>query len=97
MTISTLIFDKAKIYKNKMIFTIYAKNGIYTKVLDNNGKILFNRISSKPIKEMHGDSITISRKISYEYPNNNITVKTLQRIYDLTGKLITTHKQSVFK
>ena len=93
MGISTISFDKAKIYKNKMLFTVYAKNGICTKVFDSNGNNLMNRIAGNPTRQLEGDSIIISRKISYEYPDRNMVTKIIKRIYDTAGKFINTETQ----
>ena len=94
MGISTISFDKAKIYKNKMLFTVYAKNGIYTRVFDSNGNNIMNRIAGNPIRQLEDDRVTISRKISYEYPNRNMVVKVIKRIYDTAGKFIKTEIQT---
>lgn len=89
MTINTVSFNQAKIYKDKMFFTLYGKDGVCTKVFDKNGNNILNRISSKASKTINGDYVVFSRKKEYEYPNNNIIFEQIKRIYDKTGKLIT--------
>ena len=61
MTISTVSFDKAKIYKNKMIFTEYGKDSVSVRIFDNMGKNLVNKISYKPIKKIEGDYFVITK------------------------------------
>ena len=90
MTINTVSFNQAKIYKDKMFFTLYGKDGVCTKVFDKNGNNILNRISSRASKTINGDCIVISRKKEYTYPNNTIVFELLKKIYDKTGKLIST-------
>ncbi len=96
MTISTISFNQAKIYKDKMFFTLYGKDGVFTRVFDKNGNNILNRISSKASKTTNKDSVIISRKKEYEYSNNNIIFEQIKRIYDKTGKFITTETTVIY-
>ena len=92
MGINTVSFDKARIYKNKMYFTQYNTDKIYTKVFDNNGNNILNRISSKAVKTLQDDCVIISHENKYEYPDKVMIFETLRRIYDKTGKFIKSDK-----
>ncbi len=85
--ISTVSFDKAKIYNNKMFFTEYGKDAISTRVLDSMGNHIINRISYHPVKTIEGDKVIIMKKKEYEIPNQGIIFKTVKRIYDKFGNL----------
>ena len=91
MTTNTITFDTAKIYKDKMIFTLYGKDSVYTKVFDKSGNNILNRIASYPEKTRMGSYIMVSRKIEYQY-DKNIIFEHLKRLYDKTGKLIKSEK-----
>ena len=93
MTISTVSFDKAKIYKNKMFFTEHGKDSIATKVFDNLGNNIINRISYTPTKKIEGDKLVIIKKTEYEQPKDGIIFKTVKRIYDKFGNLLDVKKE----
>ena len=92
MTINSITFDKAKIYKDKMFFTLYGRDSVYTKVFDKNGNNILNRITSNPEKTRIGNCVMVSRKIEYQYPDKSIIFEHLKRLYDKTGKLIRAEK-----
>ena len=87
MAISTVSFDKAKIYKNKMFFAEYSKNGTSLRVFDNFGKNIFNRITYNPTRTINDDKLVIMKKQEFEFPNQSIIFKTVKRIYDKFGNL----------
>jgi len=97
MEISTVSFNQANIYRDKMFFTLYGKNAVSTKVLDKNGNLFLNRISYYPVKAKRGDYTVITRKKEYEFPDKNLIFETVERIYDKAGKLLNTVKHTVKK
>ena len=94
MGISTVSFDKARIYKDKMFFTIHGKDSICTTVLEHYGNNLFNRRSYKAIKSIENDCIVISRRNEYEL-KNGIVFEYINRIYDKTGKFLETKRKLI--
>ena len=97
MAINTIRFDIARIYKDKVFFTLYGKDSVYTKVFDKNGKNILNRIASNPEKTRVGNCIMVSRKIEYQYSDKSIVFEHLKRLYDKTGKLIKAEKSTANK
>ena len=93
MTISTVSFDKAKIYHNKMFFMEYGKDSVSLKVFDSIGNNIVNRISHQPIKTIDGDRVIIMKKKEYEIPNQGIVFKTVKRIYDKFDNLLDLKKE----
>ncbi len=92
MGISTVSFDKARIYKDKMFFALNGKNGMCTTVFDSHGIALVQRVSHKAVKTITDDCIIITRKNEYKISGNNIFFELIKRIYDKAGKLIKTEK-----
>lgn len=97
MGISTVSFNQAKIYADKMIFTLNCENGVSTRVFDKNGKNLYNRISYYAVKTKRGDYTVITRKKEYEFPGKNIVHEIFEKIYDKAGKLLSAQKHTVKK
>ena len=95
MNISTVSFDKAKIYKNRMFFAEYGKNSVSMRILDNFGNNIINRISYKPIRKIEGDKFVITQKKEYEIPKQGIVFEITNRIYDRLGKLINIEKEII--
>ena len=95
MTISTVSFDKAKIFKNKMFFIEYGKNATSTKVFDCCGNNIINKNSYLPTIEIEGDKLVIIKKNEYEQPKNGIIFKTVKRIYDKCGNLLDVKKEFI--
>lgn len=93
MTISTVSFDKAKIFKNKMFFMEYHNNGVSLSVFDNFGNNIVNKLAYKPVRTIDGDRVIIMKKNQYEIPNQGIFFKIAQRIYDKTGKFLDAKKE----
>lgn len=93
MVISTVSFDKAKIYKNKMFFYRYGKNAASIQVFDDNGTNLVNIVSHKPHKIIQGDILTINKKKEYEIPKEGIFFQNIKRMYNKFGELIDVKKE----
>ena len=93
MGISTVSFDKIRIYKNKIVFTNFGKNCVYSKVFDNCGNNVINRISYKPIKTFDENKIVMMRKNQYETPVKGYIFETIKRIYNNFGKLTDIKKE----
>lgn len=96
MTISTVSFDKAKIYKNKMIFTKYGVNSTSTQLFDSFGRNIVNRISYNPIRTIENDKLVIMKKKEYETQNKSVCFELIKRIYDKTGHLLEI-KREIYK
>ena len=88
MNISTVSFEKARIYKNKMLFCKNGSESVSLNILDNCGINIINRISHKPVKIFEGDKFIIIKKKEYEIPNEGTVFQTVKRIYDKTKKLL---------
>lgn len=93
MTISTVSFDKAKIFKNKMFFAEYHNNGVSLNVFDNFGNNIVNRLAYKPVRTVDGDRVIIMKKNQYEIPEQGTFFQIVQRIYDKTGKFLDSKKE----
>lgn len=93
MAISTVSFDKAKIYNNKMFFTEYGKDTICTRVFDNLGNNIINRLAYHPTKKIEGDKLIVMKKTEYEHPKDGMIFKTVKRIYDKFGNLLDVKKE----
>ena len=93
MGISTVSFDKAKIYKNKMFFAEYGRETACLHVFDNFGNNIVNRLAYKPVRTVDGDKVIIMKKNQYEIPEQGTFFKIVQRIYDKTGKFLDSKKE----
>ena len=88
MGINKIAFDKIRIYKNQIILTEYGKEDTLSRVFDNSGNHIINRISGKPTKTCEGDRVIITRTNQYETPSKKTFFETIKRVYDKSGRLI---------
>ena len=93
MEISTVSFNQAKIYKDKMFFVLHNKDNAMTNILSKSGDFVVGRQSYFPQRIPNQNGFSILRKKEYTLPNNVVIFEFIERFYDKAGKLLDINKR----